>query len=684
MDNSDKVEIFYHKPSDRQSDCEFYVKYEKIKKVFNDVRSCLEATESELNELDNEVPGIKSYVEELRSDPRRDESLDSEKAAEYNNKLRNKPKACCVEWYKVKKESGVSRLSKIKKAPLVKTMEQIQYQGPCESEKIISCVEKCIEKFGKRAYCVYSCPKCNAVGWGEILNGMLKCRNCSQSFDADSDNVIIKFEKYATETNRVNAQNEFERRKNPGIPATGESVKSPFTYKNRTYQCTYIDFVALIKTLYGDFAYDSVFETKDGETRFVKSFKTYLQGINNNEYFQMAKNIETKINRIGASLFLRSVKGAFYMFCKCLLKNVPLVWKLNEKIVTYNNKENYVSALIKEIDGGTQLDLSLLELFNELTCADNELFAGYDPNDDMEISRLIYDNTNPKRFIYVSREENKASSFGSDFVSKLNMFDEKIEERYKFIEKIRLNSKFWDAIKNGFDENIADEYLSSDNIYEKYEKLCLYQFFIDGSKVFRYKRLCLEMGNGIEKIKGIIIENYQKGTCNDDLQDLIELCKNEGICQMLGDMLSGYREHVSWGETSYEIGFNSLKDNISKISRGIPIELYLDSMDLADDRVREVQIRYAGKLLTFNEHIDDIMINYSGPSLSCALKDFYNNKDVQGFISYILPRLLSQDHEQFMGKHKKGFNELENAIHKLAEEYQELLKRTQVSENMAQ
>lgn len=575
-------------------------------------------------------------------------------------------------WYKISKDYKFILIDTSSKPTY--GLQHPEYNGTNDRDEIIAFIKELEKDLKKEYYGVFVCPKCNEVQYQLIVKNQVTCCGekfnseiCSHRFTSDNSasNRTLAVAKYLEEKNKRKSQ----------VVDTPDGLY-PFTYQGVVYRFSLPECKLLHKVLYDGFACEVVFVVKDdGTIDFTDNYLRYLKSLSDNnirkDLYKAVGRIQKEINSQTNSI--KTVERAFYWYINNYELNDEnaLVAKVDNQIYKFTTLDEYVRAFIH---GSNDEKLRLKCLFNDLTSQENNLFYGYDSNDMSELSRIIYEAT--KQFIFIS--DSGIVEFGDDFIEQLHLQDKLISTRNLFLESIRQNYKFWDQVKNSFD--ISDTYFrGSDESY--YDRLCFYQFAINGKKVLKYKTLSIQNSQtGFGQIKSIIRDAY---LINDDqsvkqFNALVELAKNQALCERL-DKLSPVTETITFSaECSQEsITFDSLRQKL----KGSPsLELYLMCSDLTGDGHKKIKIRFDNSMKTFSSHLRNLLENESGKSLIDGIKRFYNDSDIRFFINYVLNRKSSGGSDRFNQEHNEGFNKLIASITELESRYSKIRTEAMNSE----
>lgn len=582
--------------------------------------------------------------------------------------------------YRVTKNYTIERINSSDRAQMPTAgLIEADYGSSSDSSDIIAFIKELEKELKRETYGVFTCPVCKKIQYAPVIKKRVIC--CGKQFDEgicvavySSDNSDAPLTAAVAKCHELQMKRDAQNDTDDDITVEG---LHPFTYKDVTYRVNAHDCLLLHKTLYEDFAFDVVFEVKkDGSVGFTDDFLKYLKSLRDNRYcaelYDSVRRIKAEIN--SRENAIASLEKAFYWYVKnyALKGEKTLIWRFasqpNSEAYKFASAKAYAEAFVAaNADERARLRL----LFNDLTCNENELFDGYEPNDASEFSRLIYFNAG--RFIYASADG--YVDFGDDLIGQLNAQDDLIAVRNLFLESIKGNYKFWDKIKKSFDELSDNGFISEDENY--YDRLCFYQFAITGKKTLKFKTLSIKNSqDGFNKIKTVIRDAYVKGnqTVLEQFRILVELAKHRDLCDRL-DKLAPVTQTVTFnsGRESENITFATLRTKLVSQTRERPsMELYLLCSDLSGNAHKQLEIRFDGRMKTFCGHLKYMLDTYRGKALIDAVKKFYADEDVAFFTKYVLDRKVAGGSEKFHREHKEGFDKLIEANDALRKRYSDL------------
>lgn len=357
--------------------------------------------------------------------------------------------------------------------------------------------------------------ECGQIEFGRLINGKATCTKCGHAI-ALTDNNVSKFfgenalMRAAQSVNEKKAKKSDEQQN--ASPAYLPKARS-FYYNKTTYGINLPEFKALHEVLFSDCAIDKVFVTDDkGTISFSPDYDNYLRiicekGVDTKLYKSKVRIIR-EINSASNALY-GAMAGFYWYFNEFgLTKSSSLHWRVGDALFAFKSPQDYVSALCSADAKKRQ---AIISLFNEQTC--QYFFKNYEYSI-IELSHLIYDTTG--KFVYIAENNDTFIDFDSNFINHLSDFDDKIAARNDFIEAIHDDRIFWDKIKGSMDD--YDGYFSTaDETY--YDRLCFYQFAIQGKSIVKYKSLQIrDSKEGIEYIKSVVTSAYLRRDNNTQMR----------------------------------------------------------------------------------------------------------------------------------------------------------------------
>ncbi len=600
--------------------------------------------------------------------------------AEYKQKNPSKG-ATFVRWYKVE-----NLRPKFIKADgdFEKSLENADYAGVGDLEDILSFIELKQKELFHLDYVVFKCPVCGQKQFGVLTKGRFcKCSNkdCkSETLNVDDIEVEIKdrFLSGTSEQNKANAiaclyawdeVKEIEEDDEDDIKFDGVC---PYNYKGDVYRIYYTDCRLLHENLYSDFAFEEVLTTTEKGVVFTQEYKKYLKsldkyGISIVDGQSLFSNVKSARKRIKAEEHPLEKAFFWYMMNYCMPNEKRLVWRVDQKSVSFFDKNDFVNAILSGSEGVVRQLVKIYQAVADLSLEYN-FFEGYESSL-TDLSRLIYETTG--NFTYVTDE--KFVNFGKNFIENLHILDGKVSDKNEFIESIRQSSyEFWSKIKGSFTDD--DAYLGGlDNTY--YDRLCYYQYAICGKKELKYKNLVIsDSPVGWEYVKSIVKNAYLAKYVYDDGEyvQLLEFLKNEELSAKLSVIKEKPDEGFFDGQ-SQEFNYERLcalakNQNAAKPS----IELYLNCASLSSRTIKDAKFWYNDSLDTLLGHIKKLFTGFDNQSVHKEIFEFSKNKDVKSIMEHIFAWTKKGGYQEFEAQCLNGFNRLNETLKKSEKELDEL------------
>lgn len=598
---------------------------------------------------------------------------------EYNAEVK---RAEVVRWYKVSGE----KLKAIDAEPR-DIYRAAEYEGEEIVEDIILFIDSIKQKIFHESYLVFMCPKCQEKQLQHINKNNVNCCNGCGVYDIDDTTVevIQKFDSLDSDQNKANAIScLYQWKKEPSSASTADVKSSfPFYYDGNVYRVSFTDSRSLHQELYKAFAAHEIFMTTDRGIVFTPNYKNYLKSLKdyniNSSLYREVKSIENRIN--SQEYALLQIDKAFYWYINkyCLSGGRKLFWRISEQVVCFENKRQFVDVLLLADD------IERAQLINLYKCVasldlDNAFFDGYGDSD-INLSYMIYKETG--LFVYITN--GRLVNFGDTFIENLHKYDSSISDRNIFIESIKEFEPFWNDIKGSFDDYIDFYFDSFDGTY--YDRLCFYQYAIQGKKELKYKDVVLSDSiQGFKQIKNIICDAYMSRT-DDDMAlytHLVELLKNT----MLWDDISRFvkiREaktsQVTNNACETVLTFDSLREMITNETGKAPsVRLYLKCADTSSKSIAKIRFWYKNRLTTLAEHIKELVGSGNSKTITSEVNRFYNNPDVICVVNSILDNTKTGGVVKFKEEQEKAFVALLREAEKLNKDLEEQRKKVSVEE----
>lgn len=613
------------------------------------------------------------------------ETLLEPKIAEYNDGVK---KCKVTRWYKVVGDC----VTQIKDIDVPSGCDCVgEYGEKLSLDSILSHVRDIKSKKLHSCYVVFECPCCNKKQFQVAKNDWVKCDACCESFKINDDSVIVK-KKCDSDDGEKNKSDAIacwikwkkETQTDMDIEDAYSKGNYPFCFNGIVYRVSYADCLSLHLKLYKSFACDAVFMQTENGIKFTDRYKRYLRSLNDygieTELFKNLKGVENKIN--SQEYALLPITKAFYWYIKsfCLKNETTLVWNVLNEIVRYKNRRQFIDDLLT---ANETRRTQLIHMYQNVASLGLKkgFFNGYS-DALIELSHMIYDETG--LFVYVT-EENKLVNFGEGFIGSLHKFDELIPERNSFLESIKTSSiDFWNQIKGSYD--YGDDYESSiDGTY--YDRLCFYQYVIQGRKEIRYKGISLpDSKDGFEYIMRIVVDAYLSKDERHEraYQELVELLKNSLIWDNYS-WFSGLKEakvsRVSNEGMENVLTFDSLKELIVHEGGEEPsVKLFLACIDVSSKSIKKIRFWYNNKLATLAEHIKRLVLYGDSKNISNEVYRFYNDADVLKVIECTFDQIHNGGFEAFEKQIQKQFEELSNVIEREESRFEERCRKDEAAE----
>ena len=598
---------------------------------------------------------------------------------EYNTEAKQ---AEVVRWYKVSGE----KLKAIDAEPR-EIYQTAQYEGEEIVEDIILFVDSIKQELFHESYLVFMCPKCQEKQLQPINKNHVKCCNGCGVYDIDDTTVevIQKFDSSDSEQNKANAIScLYQWKKEPSSESTTDVKSSfPFYYDGNVYRVSFTDGKSLHQELYKAFAVREVFMTTDRGIVFTPNYKNYLKSLKdyniNSSLYREVKSIENRIN--SQEYDLLPIDKAFYWYINkyCLSGERKLFWQISGQCVCFENKCQFVNSLLLADDTERAQLINLYRCVSSLDL-DNSFFDGYGDSD-INLSYMIYKETG--LFVYITN--GRLVNFGHTFIENLHEFDSSIPDRNIFIESIKEFEPFWNDIKGSFDDYTDFYFDSFDGTY--YDRLCFYQYAIQGKKELKYKDVVLSDSiQGFKQIKNIICDAYMS-RADEEMTlytHLVELLKNTMLWNdnnRFVKIREAKTAQVTNNAGEAILTFDSLRELITNEPGKEPsVRLYLKCADTSSKSIAKIRFWYKNRLTTLAEHIKELVGSGNSKTITSEVNRFYNNPDVICVISSILDNTKTGGVLKFKEEQEKAFVALVREAEKLNKDLEEQRKKVSAEE----
>ncbi len=560
-----------------------------------------------------------------------------------------------------------------------------EYEGEETFEDIFNFIVSIKENLLKVSYAVFECPKCKKRQYHSIKNDKyVECPDCKESFDIYDEQLIVvkgKFDSIDTAQNEANAIDCLKRwKKEETIDfEQGSTGSNPFYYSGNVYRISFNDCKSLHHELYKSFAYTEIFTTSTTRVTFTDAYKNYLKSLKtykvNSVLYDGLKGVENRIN--SQEYALLPIEKAFYWYMNkyCIEQEKKLIWKINNQLVCFNNRREFIEDILSADEKRRK---QLIRIYENVSTLDLD-FAFFDRCDGslISLSYMIYKETG--LFVYITGD--KLINFGNSFIESLHEFDDLIPFRNAFIESIRTDClSFWEEIKGDFDD-YADFYTDSiDGTY--YDRLCFYQYVINGKKEIRYKDIVIsDSVQGFKHIKDIICDAYMSKDDRDLAMYacLVELLKNSMLwddCNRFIRIKEARTSQITNNTNGGILTFNDLRDLIVNERGDEPsITLYLRCIDASSKSIAKTRFWYKNKLSTLLEHIRRLIDYGESRTVSSEVRQFYKNSDVVCVINEIFNKTKEGGVSKFNEEQEKAFAVLIRETERLNKELEEQRKK---------
>ncbi len=664
MDNA-KIEIYYDNKRN------FYVKklsggQEQLPSSFIDFRQRHKET------LSVAYPHMREHIMNCLI---ADEDIEN-MIAEFNNDAISSQ---IIRWYKLDR----SKLKLINDEPKGIILAA-EYDGEETFEDIFNFIVSVKDDLLKVSFAVFQCPKCNKKQYQAIKNDKyVECPDCNESFDIYDEHFVVcgKYDSTDTAQNEANAIDCLRRWKKEEIIVSEQAPtgSNPFYYSGNVYRISFNDCKSLHHELYKSFAYTEIFNTSTTRMTFTDAYRNYLKSLKtykvNSALYDGLKGVENCIN--SQEYALLPIEKAFYWYMNkyCIEQEKELIWKINNQLVCFNNRREFVEDILSADDKRRK---QLIRIYENVSTLDLD-FAFFDRCDGslISLSYMIYKETG--LFVYIASD--RLINFGNSFIESLHEFDDLIPFRNAFIESIRTGClSFWDEIKGDFDD-YADFYTDSfDGTY--YDRLCFYQYAINGRREIKYKDIIIgDSVQGFKHIKDIICDAYMSKDDRDlaMYSCLIELLKNSMLwddCNRFIRIREARTSQVTNNINNSILTFNDLRDLIINERGDEPsISLYLRCVDASSRSISKTRFWFKNKLSTLLEHIRRLIDYGDSRTISSEIRQFYKNPDIVCVVNEIFNKTKDGGVSKFNEEQEKAFAVLIRETERLNKELEEQRKK---------
>lgn len=543
----------------------------------------------------------------------------------------------------------------------VTTFTDLKYEGSLDDSAIIKFIQDHQSESGKDIYIAFECSECGQIEFGRLINGKATCTKCGHAI-ALTDSNVSKFVGENALMRAAQSVNEKKAKKSDeqqnASPAYLPKARS-FYYNKTTYGINLPEFKALHEVLFSDCAIDKVFVTDDnGTISFSPDYDNYLRiicekGVDTKLYKSKVRIIR-EINSASNALY-GAMAGFYWYFNEFgLTKSSSLHWRVGDALFAFKSPQDYVSALCSADAKKRQ---AIISLFNEQTC--QYFFKNYEYSI-IELSHLIYDTTG--RFVYIAENNDTFIDFDSNFINHLSDFDDKIAARNDFIEAIHGDRIFWDKIKGSMDD--YDGYFSTaDETY--YDRLCFYQFAIQGKLIVKYKSLQIrDSKEGIEYIKSVVTSAYLRRDNNTQMRfrDLTQMLLKTAL---FNSMIIGTEGVVKSGQIGSIPFIERLTELVSETNNTPTIDAYLFCLNTINKRTK---IEYNGNV--------DTLLNLAHAQIKAEKGDgIYVKFILDESINTVIKSILGESYENIQSESATFLDKVNSEIKKLQVEFDKKIEQ---------
>ena len=571
------------------------------------------------------------------------------------------------------------------------------YDGEQSPEEIIAFINALDKNLSKIEYAVFECPKCHKKQYQPIKHNKVRCvtEKCSpEGIDIDSlpcDKTTKIFDQGDSATNEANAIDYLYKKKEDDKREQTETKEEnitaqrlvPFYFGGNTYRFSATDCDSLHVNLYNAFAVDEILVITDNGVGFTENYRRYIKSLQDcgvNSY--LYKDLKVALSHINSQEYsLSPISKAFYWFInKYCLKSVrSLFWRIDDEVVSFDNKKQFIDKLLTAKEQNRQQLIFIYEQVASLDDLENNFFQGYSGSL-IELSFMIFNETG--LFVYITKD--LLINFGTSFIDHLHDVDDLVVTRNLFIDNIKDSCQpFWELIKGKTFEDYSDGFFeSSDGTY--YDKLCYYQYAIQGKRQIKYKSIVLmDSKEGFSYIKNIVRNVYlSRDERSQELySQLIEMLRNEAFWD--NDRFSILKATRDEDKKTHEIvlSFENLRNLVIQERSNIPsLGLYLKCIDTSSKNVAKTRFYYKSRLFTLVEHIKKLVEYGDTKTILNEIHQFYSNSDVICIIDEILNNTKEGGSRKFREEQDKAFNVLCQEAKKLNDELADERKRNASNE----
>lgn len=498
------------------------------------------------------------------------------------------------------------------------------------------------------SYYIRRCRECNR--YVILLQTDTKCASghrldVSKPPEYKTTKKIEALKKLA-EFNRAIAKPVDEKQEQPLV------VKTSITWNLRSFSQNEVrEFHEMVYRTWG---INAIFKKSlNGALTFKKPYLGYLAGFEEGTVY---KNIANNYEQIENNLMsAEDDNQRFYVYLHengLLPRKIPLCWNIDGSIQCFNTIEDFVQTYLGRKSFNNLTKAQMQQMLNQYTMQyflfpqDENMIGGIDSNE-LRFTYLIMSNTKERSLVYkneqlgsVDQFVDSMDSYGIDMKKKLDFiqnligsFDESsahlINEIFK-CDKYELQYATINSLEDAYitdnDKTLLPEWSKIPSLIE-YLSLCVYKSKARGG---RLRVFDVDFGDScdtlIKTIKAIVNGAYKSNATETDKRKfaILRLCYFSGVL----DCINGFTDMV-YSENNIIGSMKTLFDDKSQGSLAkIISEAYYICLD-ASERA-QAKFLYNGRNYALHQHVNNIKNNPE------ALRNFWENNEVQRFISYII------------------------------------------------
>ena len=398
---------------------------------------------------------------------------------------------------------------------------------------------------------------------------------------------------------------------------------------------------------------------KDGTVGFERAYLAYLNGFpDGSEYKRIYKSRRQILSKL-SEIADWNQRFYFYLHNYNLLgENIPLCWKIGNKCVCYENVDRFVMCFL----GRDIYNLTHDQMYPMIN-AQTKKFFFFPQNDavddegelnDLRFTSLIMTHTSEHKLLYKNLNYPSLKAF----LKKMNAFDDKIGEKYDFIQTL-LRHKFEGDVEfliSKIFNRAPFEIIEPD--FSTLENVCLTdgdKYYLpewrDLKKLTPYLALCYyhcannagvlnvfqtDLGSDcnelISSIKTIVDDAYKNQNSKSYMRKfaVLRLCFLSGIIEAIdGVSLEISNSQSLIGQIKQFFDNESSGADVSEGSfENLLSKAYILTLNASERN--QAPFVYDGISRSLREHILAMSDNIDD------LKKFWNSNEVQNFVNYVL------------------------------------------------